>query len=464
MKTLIKDAVIITMNRNRDVYWHGSILINGNSIEAVGPSADIDGFCTENCEVVEGSGFIVMPGLINTHFHLPQVLMRGVYDDVDSPMNKLKNYTWPIQGNYDESDALISTKLGVLEMLKSGTTTFLSTGLHSRYNIDTIVFSIIESGIRAGVSKYVMDLNDYALDKSAIHPGMWETGEDSKAQAIDLVEKWHGKGHGRVSAWISPRSVGSCSIDLFKWVARTARELKVGITAHWSEMQNNVDYSLEKFGKKPIFFAEDLGLLGSDVVLAHGIYVDDNEIKLLAETGTNIAHCPRCNSKLAMGYAPVPKYLEAGLNVSLANDGLGVNNTADIFREMRSMLFMHRNYYKRSDYPRTIDALEMATINGAKSMSLSDKIGSLEKGKLADLIMIDYQKSHIVPLHDPVSAVVWAVSGQDVHSVMIDGNFVMKDRQVITMDEKDILKDVEKIKNKILEQANISIKRDWNLY
>jgi 5-methylthioadenosine/S-adenosylhomocysteine deaminase len=463
IKTLIKDCIVITVDEQRHVFWHGAIAINDGKILEAGPSEALESKYKAE-EVIDGRGFIAMPGLTNLHFHLPQVLMRGVYDDVDGAMIKLKNYTWPIQGHYDEFDALTSTKLGVLEMLKSGTTAFLSTGLHPRYNIDAIAQFLVDSGIRAGISKYVMDLNTYALEDSALHPGMWETGEESKTQTLEMIDKWHGAGEGRISAWISPRSVGGCSLELMKWVSRTARERKVGITAHWSEVQNNVDYTLSEYGKRPMYFAQDLGFLGPDVVLAHGIYVDDEEIELLAETETTIAHCPRCNSKLAMGVAPVPKMLRAGVNVTLANDGMGVNNTADIFREMQSMIFMHRINQSDPDFPTAADALEMATIHGAKGLMLEDKIGSLETGKSADLILIDYQKPHMLPLHDPVSAVVWAATGQDVDSVMIGGEFVMRHRQVLTMNEAEILRDAEGIKDKIIEQSGVSVLRSWKIH
>ncbi|HEX2980694.1 MAG TPA: amidohydrolase [Anaerolineaceae bacterium] len=456
---LIKNSMVITVNPSREVYRDGAVAIDRGLIMDVGSTEEIAPKYTART-VIDGKGFVVMPGLINTHMHLPQVLMRGLYDNIEA-MDKLKNYTWPIQGCYDEKDALISARLGMLEMIKSGTTSFISTGLHPRYGIPAIIQAAVYSGMRAAMSKYVMDLEGYALDKSALHAGMHETGEASKQQVLELIKDWNGAGNQRIQVWISPRSVGGCSVELFKWVRETARQHAVGITAHWSEVQNNVDYTLSAFGMRPVFFAQSLGLLGKDVTFAHGIYFNEEEIELLAKTGTNIAHCQVCNSKLAMGVAKVPQMLQAGVNVTLANDGMGVNNTADMFREMRSMLLLHRITQNNPLTPTSANAIEMATINGAKAMMMEDRVGSLERGKQADVILINLNQPHTLPMHDPVSAVAWAVNGSDVDTVIIDGKIVMQHRKVFTMNEAEILNSAEEIKEKILRQAGVTPQHVW---
>lgn len=456
---LIKNSMLITVNPRRDVFLDGSIAIHQGRIIDVGPTQAVAPKYTAQT-VIDAEKQVAMPGLINTHMHLPQMLMRGLYDNIEA-MDKLKNYTWPIQGCYDEGDALISAKLGLLEMIKSGTTAFLSTGLHPRYGIPAIIQATIASGMRAAISKYVMDLQGYALDHGALHSGMHEAGETSKQQALDLIRDWNGSADGRIQVWISPRSVGGCSVGLFRWVCETAREHGVGITTHWSEVQNNVDYTLESFGLRPVFFAERLGLLGPDVTFAHGIYLDDAEIDLLAKTGTNIAHCPICNSKLAMGVARVPQMLKAGVNVTLGNDGMGVNNTADLFREMRSMLLLHRAVQGDPLFPTAAEAIEMATIRGARAMRIEDQVGSLEIGKHADLILLDLNQPHFVPIHDPVSEVVWAANGNDVDTVIVDGKILMRHRTVSSLDEPAVLRDVEAIKAKILSQAGVTAQHTW---
>ncbi len=450
---LIKNVTLITMNENRDVVQDCAILIDQGKIQEILPAAHQHDLPAAE-QVIEGRDHIALPGLINTHFHLPQVMMRGIYDNIEA-LDKLKNYTWPIQGHYTADDALTSAQLGVLEMIKAGTTSFISTGLHPRYGIDRIAEIVVQSGMRAVISKYVMDTNAYDLDQSALHEGMWETGPESMQQARELIDTWHGRTDGRMKVWISPRSVGGCSVDLLQEVARTAREHNVGITAHWSEVPSNVEFTLREHNKRPIFFADEMGLLGPKTVLAHGIYLNEDEIQKLAETGTSIAHCPVTNSKLAMGVAKVPHMLHTGVNVTLANDGMGVNNTADLFREMRSMLLLHRAAWEDPLYPGTAQALEMATLNGARALGEVDHLGSIETGKKADLILIHSRQPHTVPLHDPASALVWAVAGRDVRTSIIDGKIVMRDREVLTMEEEKIISRAEEIKHKVLAQAGL---------
>jgi cytosine/adenosine deaminase-related metal-dependent hydrolase len=290
---------------------------------------------------------------------------------------------------------------------------------------------------------------------------MWETGEESKKISIDLINQWDGAGGGRLHIWISPRSVGGCSLDLFQWTVKTARDYGVGITTHWSEVKNNVEYTLSEFGLRPVMFAEKIGMLGPDVTFAHGIYLDEVEIDLLAKTRTNIAHCPICNSKLAMGIAKVPQMLRAGVNVALGNDGMGVNNTADLFREMRAMVLLHRVTQGDPLFPTAAEAIEMATINGAKAMMADRVVGSLEIGKRADIILINMHQPHLVPLHDLVSPLVWAVNGGDVDTAIIDGNIVMQNRKVLTLDEEKVVVDAEKFRHKILHQAGVVPQHVW---
>ena len=459
---LIKNAMVITVDPQRRVLMDGAVAINETKIIAVG-QADVLEKKYQARTVVNGAQKISMPGMINCHMHLPQAMMRGISDDVET-MTVLKDYIWPVQGHYDEQDALVSTRLAILEMIKSGTTAFLSTGLHPRYGIDGVAKAIIDSGIRAVISKYVMDITGYALDESALHKGIWETGEDSMRQACEMIEKWDGAGGGRLHAWFSPRSVGGVSVEMFKEVSRLAKEYGVGITAHWAEIQNNVDYTLERYGLLPVEFAESVGLLGSNVTFAHGICFEDRELDLLGKTRTNICHCPVTNMKLAMGAARVPEMLAKGVNVCLGNDGILVNNTADMFREMRTALLLQRNTNGNPSYPTAAQGIEMATIKGAKGIMADDYTGSIEVGKKADIILIDTNKPHLLPLHDPASAVAWAANGGDVDTVIIDGKIVMEGRRVLTMNEEQVLQDVRTRKDKILKQAGVASGHVWPLH
>lgn len=456
---LICNALVITVDAQRRVLREGAIAIEGNKILEVGKTEELLNKYTAR-RVLNVPHFIAMPGLINCHMHLPQVLMRGVNDNV-TVMDKLKYYIWPIQGNYDEEDAYLSTQLGLIEMIKAGTTAFLGTGLHPRYGIGAIAQAVIDSGMRGVISKYVMDQTGYALDKSALHPGLWENGDESLRMACDLIEKWHGKGEGRLQIWFSPRSVGGVSEELFRRVSDLAKHYGVGITAHWAEIQNNVDYTLERFSLLPAEYAQRVGMVGKNVTLVHGIYFEDRELDILAATETNICHCPVCNAKLAMGTAKITQMLQKGVNVCLGNDGMPVNNTADMFREMRTALLLQRSQYRDPLYPTAAEAVEMATINGARGILTEELIGSIEAGKHADIILINARKPHLIPIHDAVSAVVWAANGEDVDTVIINGKIVMENKHIMTMDEEDILEQAERRKHKILEQAGVRVNHVW---
>lgn len=456
---LVKNAVIITVDPKRRVFMDGAIAVDQSRILDIGPSADIAGKY-EARNVLDGRRFIAMPGLINCHMHLAQVLMRGVSDNVDV-MDILTEYIWLIQGHYTAEDALTSSKLGLLEMIKSGTTAFLSTGLHPRYGIDAIAQAVLDSGIRAVLSKYVMDITGYALDQSALHPGMWENRDEALQQAEAMIKTWHGAGDGRIQAWYSPRSVGGVSPELFKEISALAARQGVGMTTHWAEIQNNVDYTVEEYGMLPVEFAESVDMLGKNVTFAHGICLKPSEIELLAESGTSICHCPVCNMKLAMGAAPVPAMLAAGVNVCLGNDGMIDNNTADMFREMRTALLLQRNTFKNPAYPTAAEAVEMATINGARAIMAEDEVGSLEVGKRADIILIDTFKPHLQPVHDPVSTVVWSANGGDVDTVLINGQIVMENRRILTMDEDQILKEAMQTREKIINKSGAKQQTAW---
>jgi len=456
---LIKDAYLITMDKNRRVFKNGAVVIEEDKIAAVGKSEEIAKEYRAE-KVINGKGTVAMPGLINCHFHLPQMLMRGIQDDVEV-MNKLIRYIWPIQGNFDYKDAIAASKLAFLESIKSGTTSFISTGLHPRYGIDNILKALEKSGLRGVVSKYIMEKGSYATEKSIIHEGLLETKEDSIREALRLIRGWNKKANGRINIWLSPRSVGACSVETMREISELAKKHSVGITAHWAEAKNNVEYTKKEFGMNMVEYAEYVGLLGPNVVFAHGIFFEDGEIKELASTGTNICHCPVCNSKLAMGVAKVPAMLKAGVNVCLGTDGAPVNNTCDMFREMRYAILLHRTNSSNPLYPRSEDVLEMATINGAKALGLENEIGSIEVGKKADIILINLNTPHSVPVHDPVSAIVWTVTGSDVSSVIIDGKLVMENREVLTLDEEEILKEAQERSGLVVKKANVKVPKKW---
>jgi cytosine/adenosine deaminase-related metal-dependent hydrolase len=458
---IISNGAVITMDEKRRIFNGGSVVIDGDRILDVDKAHRIEGRYKAE-ETIDAEGCAVMPGLINCHIHLPQMLMRGVQDDAEV-MDELMKYIWPIQGCYDEEDGKISSLLAFLEMLKSGTTSFISTGLHPRYGIDGILRELEKSGLRGAVSKYIMEKRAYADEEMAIHEGLHEVKESSMREALRLIKEWNGKADGKIRIWLSPRSVGACSVETLREISEIAKKYQVGITMHWAEAENNLQYTRKVFNMGMAKFAEFVGLLAPNVTMAHGIWFEHEEIYLLARSGVNICHCPITNSKLAMGVAKIPEMLRAGVNVCLGTDGAPVNNTCDLFQEMKFAVLLHRINSLNPVYPRAEEALEMATINGARALGLEKEVGSLEAGKKADVIVVNLKNHHAMPVHDPASAVVWATSGNDVKTVLIDGKLVVENRKVLTLEEEEILAKAQGKAEKILQKAKVEVKRKWPL-
>ena len=458
---IVTGDYVITVDSERRIIRDGAVAVENGLIKAVGKKSELLSQ-TPGAEVVGGPGRIVLPGLVNCHIHLPQFLMRGVNDDVDC-LTILKDYIWQIQGHYDQEDAAVSSRLGLLEMIRAGTTSFLSTGFHPRYGMNNICRELDKSGLRGVVSKYVMEEVRYSDDSAAIHPGLWEDGETSLRQAGELIEEWDGKAGGRIRVWISPRSVGAYSPEYLRRVSSLAERYGVGMTAHWSEVPENVSFILDTYGMTPSEFARDTGLLTPKTVLAHGIYFEESEFAVLRETGASICHCPVCNSKLAMGTAPVSRMLENGVNVCLGNDGMLDDNTADLFREMRSFCILQRVLTGDPTFPTSATALELATINGARALGMEDDIGSLEPGKKADLVVVNCSQVHHTPVLDPLSAVVWSSTGSDVETTIVDGEILMRDGKVMTMDEAAVISTAAARGEAVLKQSGVEANHNWKI-
>ncbi|MEM0377775.1 MAG: amidohydrolase [Thermosphaera sp.] len=439
----IRGGWILTLDSKRRIIKDGAVAISDGIIVDVGKRDQLDPTYKSFSDIViEADRNIVMPGLVNTHVHLAQGLIRHCADYL--PLIKwLKERVWPLQGNYKPEEALASAKLVVVEMLKSGTTTFLETGLVGRYGPDKIIEFLLDTGIRAAVARHVMDLKGYALEENILHEGLVEPGDTSFKDTIRLYHKYHGL-NNRIWIWFGPRTPGAVSLELYRKISEKARELNTGITMHLAEVREDVEYTIKSFGKKPVEFSHWLGLTGRNVVLVHVVWVDDNEIRLLAETGTSVSHNPSSNMKLASGGARISEMVKAGVNVSLGTDGGPSNNTYDLMREMKHAALLQPLRTLDAGAIRAENIVEMATINGAKALMIDNLVGSIEKGKRADLIILDYWVPHLHPLVNPISHLAYAASGSDVKHSIIDGKLVMFDRKLLTINEREVIEEAEK--------------------
>ncbi len=457
---LFTNATIVTMNQSREILTNAALVVEGNRIKAVGKAAEITSAYMGE-EAIDVKGMLIIPGLIDTHVHLAQALIRGCADDM-ALIQWLCERVWVLQGNYTRDDGYTSARLCIAEMLKSGTTTFLESMLAHRYGFDGIAEAVTESGIRACLAGIVMDTSTYATqDENAMHPGLVESRATSLLGVLDAHSKWQGKANDRIHVWFGPRTPGGVTPELYREMSTYAHQRDMGITMHLAEVQADKIFLQEKYGLSPVYFAESVGLLGPKSVLVHMVWLDDQDIQKLAATQTSVSHNPSSNSKLASGICKVPQLLASGVNVALGCDGGPSNNDYDLIREMKLAAILHKAV---SHDPLIVNAesvLEMATINGARALGLEHEIGSLEAGKKADFVVIDLNRLHTTPSPNPISSLVYAATGGEVDTVVVDGKIVVEHRELKTMKEEEIIAEAHKHAGPLYKRAGIEIKPRW---
>jgi len=452
---LVRGGTVVTVDPVHRVIEDGAVLLEDDLIAQVGRSFQVKPEKRAEFEI-DTKGMAILPGLVDTHVHLAQALIRGCADDT-SLIDWLQKFVWPLQGNFDSQDGKASAELCMLEMIKSGTTTFLESLLHTRYGFDGIAESIAVSGMRGVLSKTVMSLPGYGSEKSIMHPGMVEDGETCLREVETHFKRWNGKADGRIGVWYGARSLGGCTPQLYTQIAEGAARLRTGVTMHLSEVQEDVRYAKKEFGKLPAEFMDQVGLVGPKVVFAHGVWLTEGEWAILARKHASVAHCPSSNMKLSSGIAGVSQMIKAGVNVGLGCDGGPSNNCYDMIRELKTASLLQK---VRTMDPLTMNAttvLEMATIKGARALGLENLIGSIEVGKKADLIVLNMKKPHLTPTFNPVSNIVYAAEGSDVETAIIDGKIIMENRVVKTLDEAKVIGVASGRASKLVERAGLSI-------
>jgi len=454
---IYSNATILTLDPDRRIIADGAIRIIDRTIDAVGKSSELLSAHPDDT-VIDCRGGIMLPGLIDTHVHTSQCLLRGV-SEATGPGDF---HTWlfgrifPLQGTYTPEDALASASLCVLEMLKSGTTGFVECLLAQHYGLDGIAQMCLDSGIRAALGSLVMDVSIKQRDAAGWPVAMWQDRESGIRDTLEGHRRWTDES-GRLQIWFGSRSVEPVSnLSLYPEIASLSEQHGIGITIHLAELASDNEYARSLGHRSHIALADHLGLLGPRTVLAHCTIADDDDIELLASTGTTVAHCPANNSSTGWGPTPVTDMLNAGVNVTLGCDGAPTNANMDLLRDLRitAHVARMRAHARAAITPETI--LEMATLNGAKALGLADRIGSLEVGKAADFIVIDVDAPHLQPVWNPVAAVVFAAQGSDVDTVVIDGTLVMHRREMKTMDEAAIVADAIRRQPEVAQRCGIN--------
>ncbi len=457
---LYDNAMIITVDEERRIFKKGALVVNDGRIIAIGDSDTIRKQYKDEIDITDLQGNLLMPGLVNTHVHLSQALIRGCCDD-QALVRWLVDHVWVLQGNYSTEDARLSAELCVLEMLKSGVTSFVESMTAGHYGFDGIAKVIEKSGIRAGLGKIIMDVPAYTESDNKMHPGMIEDPQTSFEGTISMHEKWHGKANGRIEVWFGPRPPGGCSPDLYRKMMAAANEKGMRVTVHLAESRDDIAFIHDEYGLSAVKYAQSVDMLGSNVLLIHAVWLEKDEIAILADTGTHVTHNPLSNSKLASGIALIPELLDAGVNVGLGTDGGPSSNDYDMIRAMRWASYLHKVRLLDPEVMPNETVVEMATINGARAMGWEDEVGSLEVGKKADFIVIDMKKPHLTPSPNPLSSIVCNMTGKDVKMVVIDGRLIVQDGRVLTMDESSILTEANERAEHLYKKAEIDPKPVW---
>ncbi|KAF7560185.1 hypothetical protein G7046_g3983 [Stylonectria norvegica] len=468
--TLFTNATIITVDPQQTIWLEGAILIEGNRIAAIGKTSSLlkdPPLLRPASTVVDCQGKIIIPGLINTHAHLGQSLLRGLAEDV--PLHSwLCDSIWPLEANYAEDDGYVASRLTIAEMLKSGTTCFLEALLTPRSGFDNAARAVKEMGIRACLGKLVKveEKNDIGMTD----PRDRDISSMSIDAALAAHDKYHGTCDGRLHVWVAAGTPRGTDEAAHKAIGDACSEHGMGLTMHCAEAPKDRVIYHEAYGCSPVEFCHRTNLIGKGrkTVLAHMVNLDlETDLPLLYEAEASVAHNASSNCKLASGIAGVPEMLQTNINVSLGTDGAPCANTYDMIQEMRVAALIHKGTRLDAAVITAEDVLKMATINGAKALGLEKEIGSLEVGKIADFIVIDPSGLHCAPFDprqvldggiDPITTVVFSCSGADVEKVVVNGKILVDDRKLVRCDEKQIIDEAQRAIISIRSKSGIRSK------
>ena len=425
---IISGGTILTLDENDRRIDDGAVAISGDTIVAVGKSEEIlNQFVGKT--LIEAKNSIIMPGLVNCHTHAAMTCFRGIADDLEL-ITWLNKYIFPAEAkNVNPELAYWGSLLACAEMIKSGTTTFCDMYVFE----DETARAAKQAGLRCLLGEGLFDFPS---------PNA-KTPAEGFAYIRKLIEKWHGD--PLINIIVEPHSLYTCSPSLLAEAKKIADEYNLTYAVHLLETQAELSQLQKKFAKRPTEYLRDIGYLTDRFLAYHCVYMDDADMCLFAEHGCKVVHNPESNMKLSSGVAPVPSMLLSGITVGLGTDGCASNNNLDMFQEMDTAAKLHK---VAGLDPMVMDArtvIHMATIEGAKSLRLGHITGSLAPGKKADIITIDLFKPHLTPMYNEYSHLVYAAGGADVDTVIINGQLVMKNRRLLTIDERKIITKVKKL-------------------
>ncbi|MFN4111200.1 MAG: 5'-deoxyadenosine deaminase [Ignavibacteria bacterium] len=441
---VISPSFIITMNRNYEILKGYSVLISGNRIQKIDRTEKLIPIAKENkWDIFDATGTILIPGFVQTHIHLCQTLFRGLADDLEL-LDWLQLKIMPFEYAHNKDSMKYSALLGISELIRCGTTTILDMG---SLNFSDVIFEqLINSGLRAFHGKAMMDIN-------TLYPKLSETTTSALKSSEELAKEFHNSASGRLKYAFAPRFILSCSNELLKSTNELVNDFPGTLFhTHASENCTELENVRKRCGKDNIECFEELNILNDRSCIAHCIWLNENEIHLMKERNARVLHCPSSNLKLASGIAKIPRYLKEGISVSLGADGAPCNNFLDIFVEMRLASLIQKPFYGPTTMPAK-EVFELATIGGARALHLEHEVGSIEEGKKADLVLIELNQLHNsmnIDEENLYSTIVYTCDHTNVKSVMIDGNWIYKNYQFMSIDAEEVIKKSQEELNKLL--------------
>lgn len=448
---LVTGGTVITMDARRRLIPNGAVYIEDGVVADVGRAAALKKSRGPDVEI-RATDHAILPGFVDSHVHMTHSLIRGLCHGL-TLKDCLTGIIWPAQAAIGGDEALAASELCMLEMLTSGTTTFVEAGLHTRFGLDRIAESVQRIGLRGVLSKTIMDSPASSTNVGALDPAMVEDAEECFRETSSLLKKWSAPG-SRVGIWLASRALGAVSRELFREVACFSKEKGTGITMHLMESEADVGFTKKFYGATPVQFAKEAGLLGPRTLLAHMLGSDERDAAALSASGTSVAHCPSSSMTLASGYCPVPMLLRAGVKVSLGCDGASHNFSYDMFNEMRLASILHKARQLDPTALPAASVLELATTGGAEAVGLRCT-GSIEVGKAADIITVDLKRSHTTPAPDAASALVYSSTGSDVDNVIVGGSLLLEGGRVLTCDVGRVLRAGSDAAARVLERSGL---------
>ncbi len=411
---------------------NGLCYINGEFVRA---SIGVDGSRITRISKIElkgdvvfdASDMIVIPAFFNAHTHAAMTLLRGIAEDME--LNSWLRNVWRLERKIEPEDVYWGTMLAIIEMMKSGIACFSDLYIH----MDEVARAVGESGMRAVLCYGMADRGDEERGRREIEIGK------------RFIERWNGSFDGRISAIFGPHAPYTCTPEFLRTVKRKAVEMGVKIHIHVSETKWEVEEVERKYGSSPIRLLSDIGFLDGDVVIAHGVWLDDHELGILKESGASVVYNPVSNLKLVSGIPRVGEMIELGINVALGTDGTASNNSYNFFEEMKFASLLQKIRYNRADSVKASQILDMATCNGYKAYGLNG--GLLEEGSLADIAILS-KSPQFYPVYNPLYSIVYSANGEEVQQLIVNGEIVMEDRVILTLDEEKVVRKVEKLKEK----------------